>query len=442
MSSDGAVKASSPPKPVRAVPFGRTYTSYALWLLLIVSTLNYLDRQVVNILAEPIKQELNLSDTQIGLLTGLAFALFYTFLGLPIARLADNQKSSRVTIIAVSLALWSGLTVVCGLAQNFAQLLLARVGVGVGEAGCAPAAHSLITDMVAPEKHASAMAFYGIGIPVGGLLGMVMGGVLADLYGWRSAFLVLGLPGLLFAILLIFTLKEPRKVFAAEALRSNAPPAPSMSFREALAEVMGSRAFVLITVAASFVAFLSYGKTVWQAILFIRTHDLSPGQVGIWLGVSVGVAGSIGMFLGGFFADRLGARNPRRILAAPIIGLLLGAPLLMAGYMHQDWRIALLLIFLPSMANTLFYGPTFSCAQRLVSPPARAMATAIILFTINLIGLGLGPLFFGMLSDAFQPIAGDQSVRWVLTGAATLGVVPALFFWLASRHLARELKIK
>lgn len=421
-------------------PFSPAYTRYAMWFLLLVSTLNYLDRQVVNILAESIKRDLDLSDTQIGLMTGLAFALFYTFLGLPLARLADNPKVSRSSLIAASLAAWSAMTVMCGLAQNFVQLLLARVGVGIGEAGCAPAAHSLITDMVPREKHASSMAFYGIGIPIGGLLGMVMGGLLTDLYGWRSAFLVLGLPGLIFALLLWTTLKEPRGVFKERALASATPAPPQMSFREAVAEVAASKAFVLITIAASFVAFLGYGKTVWQAILFIRTHNLSPGQVGLWLGISAGVAGAIGMFLGGYFADRFGAKDPRRVLAAPIIGMALGAPLLVAGYLQADWRIALVLIFLPSIANNLFYGPTFSCAQRLVSPPARAMASAIILFVINLIGLGLGPLFFGMLSDAVQPFAGDQSVRWVLAGAAGLGVVPAVFFWLASRRLTSELK--
>jgi predicted MFS family arabinose efflux permease len=436
-----SVATPAQPMPAeRAAPFSPAYTRYAMWFLLLISTLNYLDRQVVNILAESIKRDLELSDTQIGLMTGLAFALFYTFLGLPLARFADNPKISRTSLIAASLAAWSAMTVMCGMAQNFAQLLLARVGVGVGEAGCAPAAHSLITDMVPREKHASSMAFYGIGIPIGGLLGMVMGGLLADLYGWRSAFLVLGLPGLICAVLLWTTLKEPRRVFRARALTSATPAPPQMSFREAIAEVAASKAFVLITIAASFVAFLGYGKTVWQAILFIRTHHLSPGQVGLWLGISAGVAGSIGMFLGGYFADRFGAKDPRRVLAAPIVGMALGAPLLVAGYLQADWRIALMLIFLPSVANNLFYGPTFSCAQRLVSPPARAMASAIILFVINLIGLGLGPLFFGMLSDAVQPFAGDQSVRWVLAGAAGLGVVPAAFFWLASRHLNRELK--
>lgn len=439
-SATPALDAPASTAPAPAAPFAPAYTRYALWLLLLVSTLNYLDRQVVNILAESIKRDLHLSDTQIGLMTGLAFALFYTFLGLPLARLADSPKVSRTSLIALSLAAWSGMTVLCGLAQNFAQLLLARVGVGVGEAGCAPAAHSLITDIVPREKHASAMAFYGIGIPVGGLLGMVMGGLLTDLYGWRSAFLVLGLPGLIFALLLWTTLKEPRRIFRERALAQATPAAPSMSFRQALKEVAGSKAFILITIAASFVAFLGYGKTVWQAILFIRTHNLSPGQVGLWLGISAGVAGSIGMFLGGYFADRLGAKDRRGMLLAPVVGMALGAPLLVAGYLQDDWRLALVLIFLPTIANNLFYGPTFSCAQRLVSPPARAMASAIILFVINLIGLGLGPLFFGMLSDAVQPIAGEDSVRWVLVGAAGLSVIPATFYWLASRHLNREFK--
>ena len=208
-------------------PRADTSPRAVLWVLLFAYILNFLDRQIVNILAEPIKRDLNLSDTQIGLMTGLAFALLYTFLGIPIVRYADNPKSSRVGLISVSLALWSGMTALCGLAQNFFQLLLARVGVGVGEAGCTPAAHSLIADTVAPEKRSSAMAFYGLGIPVGGLIGMVMGGLVADAYGWRTAFLLAGVPVILFALLLPFLMREPRRsgTVAGKAAQAARPAA-------------------------------------------------------------------------------------------------------------------------------------------------------------------------------------------------------------------------
>ena len=422
--------------PLAAAPTDRAYVRYTLWILLVVYILNFLDRQIVNILAEPIAQELGLSDTQIGLMTGLAFALFYAVLGIPIARYADAPTSNRIGLISVSLALWSGMTVLCGVAQNFSQLLLARVGVGVGEAGCTPAAHSLITDTVAPDKRASAIAFYGLGIPIGGLLGMVLGGMIADAYGWRSAFIVVGLPGLLMAVVVWLTMREPRRHLPA----ATGPAAPRTSFKEALAEIRASKAFVPLAIGAGTVAFLSYGKAVWTTIFFIRTHGLTPGEVGLWLGIGYGVAGVIGTLLGGWLADRYGRRDARHYLTGPIISMVIAAPLLFWGYSVDDWRIALAILFLPTIGNTLYYGPAYACAQSLVGPRARAVAASLIVFAQNLIGLGLGPLFFGFLSEEFKPLAGADSVRWVLYGAAFLGLIPAFFFWLASRHLNAEMK--
>lgn len=420
-----------------SVPFDRAYIRYTLWILLVVYILNFLDRQIVNILAEPIKRDLGLSDTQVGLMTGLAFALFYAVLGIPIARYADAPSSNRIGLISASLAVWSGMTVLCGLANNFVQLLLARIGVGVGEAGCTPAAHSLITDTVPADRRASAIAFYGLGIPIGGLLGMVIGGQLADAFGWRTAFVVVGLPGLLMALIVWFTMKEPRRLGAA--VGHAAAPARA-TFTEAMAEIRSSRAFLPLTIAGGTVAFLSYGKGVWTTIFFQRTHGLSPGEVGLYLGIGYGIAGVLGTWLGGYLADRFGKRDARHYLTGPIVSMVLAAPLLFWAYSVDDWRWALVILFLPTIANSLYYGPTYACAQSLVTPRARAVAASLIVFAQNLIGLGLGPLFFGMLSDAFRPMAGEESVRWVLYGAAFLGIVPALFFWIASRHLNAEMK--
>lgn len=411
-----------------------------LWILMVVYILNFLDRQIVNILAEPISRDLGLSDTQIGLLTGLAFALFYTLLGIPIARYADNSNTNRVGLIAISLAVWSAMTAVCGMAQNFLQLALARVGVGVGEAGCTPAAHSLITDSVPAEKRSSAIAFYGLGIPVGGLLGLVIGGALNDAYGWRAAFMIVAVPGLLMAALLPFILREPRKAENAARAISGDKARAVLSTKEALKEVFSSRAFVLLAIAASVTAFLSYGKGVWAVILFIRSHGLSPGETGTLLGVGLGVAGAVGTWLGGVMADRFGKADKRHILSTPALGMVVAAPLLFLGYYATNWRVALALLFIPTMLNFTYYGPTYACVQGLVRPEARAMAAAVMLFAQNLIGLGLGPLLFGMMSDAFKPIAGDESVRWVLYGAAWLGLIPAFFFWRASLRLKDELK--
>jgi len=428
----------SAPVLASADPATPTYVRYALILLLVVYTLNFLDRQIVNILAHPIQKELGLSDTQLGLLTGLAFALFYTILGIPLARYADKPTSHRPGLIAGALALWSAMTALCGLAQNFTQLLLARVGVGVGEAGCTPPAHSLISDYVPRERRASAMAFYGIGVPLGGLLGMVLGGWLADQYGWRAAFMIVGAPGVALALVVAMTLREPRMAAAMAEARAKAPP--TMKVGAAVKEVLASKAFLLLAAGASVIAFLGYGKGVWTTILFARTHGMAIADVGLYLGLSAGIAGMIGMSLGGFLGDKFGKRDPRHYVTAPAIAMALATPFLYFGYTSPDWRIAMALIFLPAIANSLYYGPTFALAQMLVPPQARALASAIMLFIINLVGLGLGPLAFGALSDAFKPMAGAESVRWVLVCAAFLGLLPAVLFWIAGPILRREIK--
>ncbi len=407
-----------------------------LWLLLIVYIFNFLDRQIVNILAEPIARDLQLSDTQIGLMTGLAFALFYTVLGLPIARYADRPTTSRPRLIAAALAIWSGMTALCGLAQNFTQMLLARIGVGVGEAGCTPAAHSLISDMVPKERRASALAFYALGIPVGTVLGMVIGGLLSDAIGWRRTFMVVGLPGVVLAVIVLLVMKDPRHRTPAA---SAAPAPPPLGNAAAMRAIFGSRSLVLLLVAASSAAFLSYGKTTWATIFFQRTHGLTPGEVGLYFGLINGVAGIAGTWLGGKIADRYGATNRRHVLTAPAVGMLVAVPLAYFAYAASNWQVALAMLVLPTLLNSLYYGPTYSAVQGLVAPQARAMAAAVLLFFQNLIGLGLGPLLFGMLSDWMRPSLGDDSVQWVLYSAALLGVIPAFFFWRCSLHLDREL---
>jgi MFS family permease len=407
-----------------------------MWALLIVYILNFLDRQIVNILAEPMKAELGFSDTQLGLIAGPAFAVFYAILGLPIARYADRPGTNRATLIAVSLALWSAMTTACGFAQNFVQLLLARVGVGVGEAGCTPAAHSLIADCVAPEKRSSAMAFYGLGVPIGSLLGLIIGGVINDLYGWRVALMVVGIPGLALALLVPMLIREPRRHRAIDA------PAPvhALPIAEALGEVFSSRALILLFFAASFTAFLSYGKGLWTLSFFVRSHGLSTTQVGLSMAVVLGIAGVLGTWLGGWAADRFGKADRRHILTVPAIGMAVAAPILFMGYVAENWTVAAALLIVPTILNSAYYGPTYACVQGLVRPQVRAVAAAVLLFGQNMIGLGIGPLAFGYLSDQLQPVAGVESVRWVLYGAAWLGLIPAFFFWRASMRLQSELK--
>lgn len=402
--------------------------------LLVVYIFNFLDRQIVNILAEPIRKDLGLSDTQIGLMTGLAFALFYTVLGLPIARYADKPSTDRGRLISLALVVWSGMTVLCGFAQNFVQLLLARIGVGVGEAGCTPAAHSLIADRVPAERRSSAMAFYALGIPIGSLLGMVIGGYLSDVLGWRHAFMFVGAPGIIMALFVVLLVKDRNRV---------ARPLPAGVSAEGMGSaikiVLSRPTFVLLLAAASACSFLSYGKTTWTTIFFQRTHGLTPGEVGFWFGIGGGIASIFGTWLGGWLADRLARTDRRNLVLAPAIGMAVAVPLAIFGYLATDWWTALLLLLAPTLLNSLYYGPVFSSTQGLVAPRHRATASALLLLCQNLIGLGLGPLFFGMLSDWIKPSFGEDSVRYVLYGAALLGLVPALLFWVLRPSLPAEL---
>ena len=404
-----------------------------LGTLLVVYIFNFIDRQIVAILAEPISRDLQLSDSQLGLLTGLAFALFYATLGVPIARVADNGRSNRSRMIAVFVAGWSVMTALCGVAQNFWQLLLARIGVGVGEAGCTPTAHALIADSLPPHKRAGGIAFFGLGIPIGSLMGTLIGGGMAQVLGWREAFFVVGLPGLLLALFVWLFLKDPRLGRAADI---DAPP--RLSMWASLKLLATSPAYCLVLAGASLVAFLSYGKGVWVLIYFQRTHTLSVGQTALYVGVALGIAGIFGTWLGGWAADRFGARDRRHMLTLPAFAMALAAPILFAAYNADDWRLALALMVLPTIANSAYYGPAYGAAQVLARPDTRAMAAAWMVFAQNLIGLGLGPLLFGALSDMLKPEYGTQSVRMVLYFAAWAGLVPAVLFWLGARALGRE----
>ena len=433
---DQAKGTAAPPRAQALTP---AQVRVMMWVLLAVYALNFLDRQIVNILAEPIKAELKLSDTQLGLLAGPAFALFYAVLGIPIARYADRASSNRVTLIAAALALWSAMTVLCGFAQNFGQLLLARIGVGVGEAGCTPAAHSLISDSVAPEQRASAISFYGLGVPIGTLLGLVIGGVVNDLWGWRAALMLVGAPGLLLALVLPLLIKETRRLGLGRVEEPAASP-PALPVGAAVREIFASRAYLLLLVAASVAAFLSYGKGLWTISLFIRSHGLSTTEVGLAGAGALGLAGIFGTWLGGWAADRFGRINRRHILTLPAVGMAVAAPIQFLGYGASDWRAALMLILVATIFNAAYYGPVYASVQGLVRREVRAVAASIMLFGQNLIGLGLGPLLFGLLSDQLMPLAGTDSVRWVLFGAAWLGLIPAFFFWRASLRLNAELR--
>ncbi|MFZ5721615.1 MAG: spinster family MFS transporter [Pseudomonadota bacterium] len=430
------------------VPFSKGYTRYAMWLLLGIYIINFLDRQVVNILAEPIKRDLGLADWQLGLMSGLAFALFYTVLGIPIARLAERKN--RAYIIGGAVAVWSGFTALCATAGNFWQLIAYRIGVGVGEAGCTPPAHSLIVDYVPKEKRASALAFYAMGTPIGSLLGLVMGGLIADAYGWRAAFLIAGAPGLIFAALAFFTLKEPRRILARHAAHMASATA---TFGQTMAYLSKRRTFWFIAFAAAVKAFIGYGHAPFTASFFLRNHaeeinslaasfGLGPvGFLGLALGVISGTAGAIGSLAGGWIADTFGRRDLRAYMVAPAIASLITIPVYITAVTIDSAAIALLILSINAFLGTLWYGPVYGTGQSVVPPHMRATASAILLFIINLIGLGLGPLAVGILSDWLNVGLGmgsAEGVRWALIVSALFGLVAFVCFWLARRTIRED----
>jgi MFS family permease len=444
-----AVVPAAPIAPA-ARPLSRGYTNYALVLLLSIYILNFLDRQVVNILAEPIKNDLDLDDWQIGLMSGFAFAIFYSVLGVPIARFAEHNN--RPLIISGALAAWSGFTALCGVAQNFAQLCLFRIGVGVGEAGCTPPAHSLITDYTPKEKRASALAFYSMGVPLGSLLGMAMGGVIADAYGWRVAFLVAGAPGLLFAVIAAVTLKETRSRVKADmaARRADQP-----KLGEAMKLLARKRTFWLLAFAAAIKSFINYGHAPFTASFFLRVHAeevaalaagfelKSVGFLGLALGLLSGTCGAFSSMLGGWIADKVGAKDARNALTAPALAMLVTVPVYIAAILVDSAVLALSLMVIPYLLNYFWYGPVYSTTQGIVPPHMRATAAAVLLFIINLIGLGLGPLAVGIVSDIFAQGLGlgeAEGVRWALIVAALFGIVSSLLFFLARKTIREELE--
>jgi MFS transporter, Spinster family, sphingosine-1-phosphate transporter len=405
-------------------------------LLLLVYIFNFLDRQIVGILAQSISRDLHLSDLQIGLMTGTAFALFYTGLGIPIARIADRPSNSRINIIAICLAIWSAMTVLCGAASSFVQMFLARVGVGIGEAGGTPPAHSLIAELSPPEKRASALSFYQLGPPIGGLIAMVMGGYLADTIGWRWAFVVVGAPGILLAVVVYLMLRDPR----SDRSVVKAAQVPQVSFREAFKQILESRANRLILLSVAFAATVNFGIMIWGAIYLQRSFGLTATQTGLWFGLANGLGSGLGVWYGGQLGDRMRAKGKQHLMTVPAIGLTLCCPFLMAGLLVPDWRLAVLLFFPGIALLWLHVGPGYSAVQGLVPPTSRATASATILLVQNLFGLGLGSPLIGEMSDQLKPQFGADSVRWVLlvlVGVATLAA--AWLQWRSRRYLPEEL---
>ncbi|MFZ4603365.1 MAG: spinster family MFS transporter [Caulobacterales bacterium] len=401
--------------------------AYVIALLFLVNVMNFLDRQLPSILAQSIKSDLGLTDTELGLLGGVAFAVVYATMAFPLARLADRWSAKWV--LAGSLAVWSLLTTAGGFAQNFLQLAATRLGVAAGEAGSTPAAHAIISALIPERRRGVAMGVFTLGVPIGIMAGLVLGGWLSDMHSWRYAMIVMGIPGLLLAVLFALTVPNVRPAEQVEK-----PQAAIATVRSLFA----IRGFSQLWIGTTIFGVGAYALFAFMPAFLIRVHGLSHTEVGFKFGLINGVAGAIGAFGGGWFADRVGRGDPGRTLMIPMIGFLVAAPFLAAALFAPTADLALALLFVPYLANVMYVAPCFGVAQQLAPPTSRAVASATLLFGISLVGASLGPFLAGLVSDLLAPQFGQGALRYALLLACFTNLWAALHVGLAAQALRRR----
>jgi predicted MFS family arabinose efflux permease len=406
-----------------------------LGLLFVVYVFNFIDRQVLSILLEQVKRDLAVSDTFMGLLTGFAFAFLYTFAGIPIARYAD--RASRKSVIAVGLVVWSSMTAVSGLARSGLHLALARVGVGVGEAAGTPPAHSLLSDYFPPEQRATALSIYAMGVYVGVAFAFIGGGWLGEQFGWRTVFYVVGLAGLPLAVLVWTTVRELPRGFSD---RVAVAPAAQIPFGAAARQLARNRSFVLIVLATSLQSLSGYGIMTWGPTFLIRQHGMPVADVGLTLGLAIGLMGGLGVLLGGRLADRFGARDARWYMRLPALETAALIPFVLVFILADDLALSLAAFYPFYLLGAMYVGPMHSTIQGLVVPGLRATASALNLFVVNMIGLGVGPLLIGALNDLLADRFGQGAIRYSMLSVALIGGVSSWLFWLSSRDLREDLQ--
>jgi MFS family permease len=411
------------------------YRWYVLAILTGVYTFNFIDRQILNILQVPIKKEFDLANWQLGLLTGFSFALFYVVAGIPIARLAD--KGNRRNIITAALVVWSGMTALSGAVFAYWQLLIARIGVSIGEAGGSPPAHSMISDIFKKEERATALSIYSTGINIGGLLGFLMGGWIAQYFGWRLAFFVVGIPGILYALLLRFTVQEPPRGFAEKITEVGESP----SMAETAKALSQRKSFRHMAVAAGLHAFIGYGTASFNPLFWDQNHQLGLGVMGTWLAIA-GIFGAAGTFLGGLTTDKLVVRDTRWYLWVPALSTIITLPFSLVMYTWSNTQAVLILQFIPAVTFSMYLAPNLALAHGLVGLRMRAMSSAVLFFVLNIIGLGLGPLIVGIVSDLLEPSVGNDNVRYSLIIIIMIFNVWCVFhYWMASKSVREDLAL-
>lgn len=405
--------------------------SYTLFLLVLVFTSSHVDRQIVAILQEPIKAAFQISDTQLGLLTGVMFALFYATLGMPMAMWADRRN--RRNLIAFSITLWSAMTALCGAAQQFWQLLIARMGVGVGEAGSNPPSHSIISDLYPAHERGTAMAIFGIGVNLGVMLGYLIGGWVNEWLDWRWAFVVAGVPGLLIALIVRFSMLEPPRGYADGITEK--PVAPP--FWQVVKFMLERSAIRHLLAGNMLVSFAGYAAIAWAPVYFQRVHGMSTGESGTILAMAIGIGGGIGTFLGGYLADKWARYNEGWRAWVITLSVVFYAPAALLGYVATDATHAALWFVFPAALGGVYIGTSFAILQSQLAVQMRSVGAAINLFLLNIIGLGLGPLTVGMISDFMAPEVGIDSIRYGLAFTVVIMIWGAVHYFRVGQLLSR-----
>ncbi len=427
--------------PARAAgglsPTWELYSNRQRWvflaILFLVCTSNYIDRQLMSVLIEPIKHEYGASDTQMGLLTGFAFAIFYAVLGIPVARIAD--RGDRRLVITVSLTVWSVMTAICGLAQNFWQMFVVRVLVGVGEAGAIPPAQSLIADYFAPENRTRALAIFMTAATVGYLAAFIGGAQITAAWGWRWAFLVMGIPGLLLALIAWLGLREPRSLPGRAPLAAAGEP-----LFASLRILFGKPSYVLVTVANVLYFLVAYGAFIWFPAYLQRVLGVNLAEMGAIYGMSASVGTLVGTLFGGWLSDKLLKRDIKWMTRTPAIAFVLCCPLSIASVLTDSFAAYVILAFLAGILLAAAIPGMFGLLHLVCGSARRAMAVAVNFFFANLIGLGLGPVITGYLSDIFTARYGAVGLRYALV-IALLTLIPAAFiYWRIGRYLERDME--
>jgi MFS family permease len=409
-----------------------SHRRYALGIMTAVYTLNLVDRGLVAVLLQPIKEDMHLSDTQLGLMTGIVFAAFYATFGIPIARWAD--RGDRVTITALAIAVW-GLTVMsCLLVTNYIQLLLARMASAIGESGCKPPTYSLIGDWYPrPAERTGAMTIYWLGGSVATLVSFAVGGLLNEAYGWRLTFFLMGLPGLVLAVIVRLSLVDPR-ISPSPADHQELPP-----LRSVLTTLWRRKSMRHLTLALILLYTLGSGLSPWYTAFMIRSHQMGTGEVGVWLGVIFGVGGVLGVIIGGYVATRWLSNSEKSQMRISAITVGLQVPCLFIFVMVEQKQHALIALAPVIVLFSFFMGPTYALMQRLVPDKMRATVLAVVMFLVNLIGMGVGPQIVGILSDVLAPVAGIDSLRYAMLIVSFTALWSAYHFWRASGTIGNDL---